>query len=133
MDYVYKLNTNSEDTKKGLSFPKKEKIKQEIYINIFKELLKMDPEDRSEHLHCYSKNGFIYINHRGEFITCCDRYEEFLQTDNLKIKDFKDSEFNKYYTDIYKDIYCNDICLKSCNKKLLKIEHDRDHLLKDIK
>lgn len=130
-DYVYELNTNSEIINSDyLKFPKKENIKQMIYNNIFKELKKLQPLERLKELKCYSKDGFIYINHRSEFITCCDRYEEFLISKNLKIENFEDDKFNDYYRNIYNKIQFNETCLKNCNKKLFRIEHDRDHLIK---
>lgn len=128
-DYIYKLNTNSEvQTNEYLRFPLKEKVKQTLYKRFYEDIFKLDYNERIKQLDCYSEKGFIYINHRGEFCTCCDRYEEFLErTNNLKIKDFESDNFNFYYRYIYNNTFKNNTCLKNCNKKLLEIEHDRDH------
>lgn len=132
-DFVYQLSTNSENINLGLEYPKKDNLKVKLYKRIFKESSKKDFSKLNKEIDCFSKDGFIYINHLGNFITCCDRYEEFLlNKDNIilpNVNNFKVDFLLDFLNGIYKKVPCTDICIKHCHKLVQQIEQDRDILM----
>lgn len=132
IDYVYKLATGSENIKLGLEYPKNTNMRVNLYKKIFDTASKKSFESLSKEIYCYSKLGFIYLNHMGNFIPCCDRYEEFLLTDKKLVNitdidktDDMDSLLN-YLNEIYKDVPNTKNCIKHCHKFVQMLQEPDD-------
>lgn len=129
-DFVYRLSTNSENIKLNLEYPKKDNLKIKLFKRIFNEATKKDFSKLKTEIDCFSKDGFIYINHLGNFITCCDRYEEFLPQKNLpSIYDFNKDILLNFLNSIYREVPRTEICIKHCHKMVQHLEQDRDILM----
>lgn len=133
-DFVYRLSTNSENKKLGLEYPKLDNLKTKLYKRIFEDALKNKHKLKtSDEIDCFSREGFIYINYKGNFITCCDRYEEFIfNKEGLElpsIYNFNKEYLLKFLNDIYKEVPNTLICIKHCHKLVQTLEQDRDILL----
>ena len=138
-DFVYRLNTGSEAPELGLEYPVSNKRKIDFYQKIFKSSNKKSIESLSKDIYCYSRLGFIYINHLGNFIPCCDRYEEFLLEETEVAKLSRPSIYNltndnldlliDYFNLVYEQIPNSELCIRYCHKLVQLLQEPDDRIV----
>ena len=132
-DYIYRLTTGSAKPEIGLEYPDQKKSKIDVYKKIFQQASNKIRQTLAKDIYCYSKVGFIYINHLGQFITCCDRYEEFLLDPKPKptIYNFDKDELMDYLNNIYEDIPNTETCIKYCHKMVQLLQEPDDKIYRN--
>lgn len=138
-DFVYRLNTGSEAPELGLEYPDVNKKKIALYQKIFMLSNKKTSEQLSKDIYCYSKYGFIYINHLGNFVPCCDRYEEFLLEESEVSRIRRPSIYNldesntdiliDYFNEVYDNIQNSELCIQYCHKLVQMIQEPDDRIV----
>lgn len=140
---VYSIITDNEDKNKDLLYPVTEENKQRIYFKILDRLIisqKNNPNEKTKELmskiNCYSSKGFIYLNHKGDLIPCCDRYEEFYNKKNLlnmktvilsALNDSINVDVCSYFNEIYSEINSCETCIRHCHIIRQQLDNQEQH------
>lgn len=84
-------------------------------------------------IECFvERDKFVYLNHRGQFIPCCDRYEEFLMPvpfdkyPTIYSKDHDVTQCIEHLNKLLENKHKNKNCRSACNKLAWKLEKDRE-------